>query len=391
MRVLTINTGSSSLKAAVYADRATRLVFDAEAERIGQGGSLRVVDGKGTVLLEQQQHFNDHTAAVEALLDWLAGRDEGRFEVAGHRIVYGGPTYSAPRPIDEPMLEALRRLVPLDPDHLPQAIAAVETLGRRQAGLRQFACFDTWFHHAMPPAARTLPLPRRFADDGVVRYGFHGLSYEYLSAELHKLDPRAGGLAVLAHLGSGCSMAAVRGGTGVDTTMGFTPTGGLMMSTRSGDLDPGVLLHLLDGYRMAPADVGELVNRRSGLLGVSGTSGDMRDLLAREAEDQHAAEAIELFCYGASKAIGALAAALGGLDTLVFAGGIGEHAAPIRERICAPLAFLGVRLDAERNRNHAPVISPDGGPATVRVIPTDEDIVIARHTIELSRGRQADV
>jgi acetate kinase len=276
-------------------------------------------------------------------------------------------------------------LAAIVPDHLPQAIAAIRAVQRAYPLLPQVACFDTAFHRRMPRVAQIFALPRRFADDGVLRYGFHGLSYESIMQQLRALDGvAANGRVVIAHLGNGASMAAVRGGRGIDTTMGLTPTGGLVMGTRSGDLDPGVLLSLLQRERMVPTALNALVNRQAGLLGVSGISADMRDLLARQATDPAAAEAIELFCYQARKFLGALAAALGGLDTLVFTAGIGEHAAPIRERICAGLEFLGIRLDPERNRAHAPIISAEGSLVTVRVMTTDEDRMIARHTVQVA-------
>lgn len=274
--------------------------------------------------------------------------------------------------------------MPLDPDHLPQALAAIDGMRRIYPSVPQVACFDTAFHRRMPPVAQLYPLPREIRDAGVSRYGFHGLSYEYIMHALREVDHiAADGRVLIAHLGNGASMAAVRGGTAVDTTMGFTPAGGLVMSTRTGDLDPGVLLYLLEVRRMSPQALNRLVNREAGLLGVSGASADMRDLLEREAADPWAAAAIGLFCYQARKFIGALATALAGLDTLVFTGGIGEHAAPIRARICDGMAFLGIRLDPHRNERHAPIISTDGAPVTVRVMATDEDRMIARHTYRL--------
>jgi acetate kinase len=236
----------------------------------------------------------------------------------------------------------------------------------------------------MPRVARLYALPRDLAEGGVLRYGFHGLSYEYVVGELRRVDRAAyDGRVVVAHLGNGASMAAVRGGVGVDTTMGFTPTGGLVMGTRSGDLDPGVPLYLLEERGLTPTEVSDLVNKQAGLLGVSGTSADMRDLLDREAYDVRAAEAVALFCYQAKKFLGALAAALGGLDALVFTGGIGEHSATVRERICEGLGFLDIRLDPDRNSAHAPVISSEDTAVSVRVIPTDEDLMVARHTRRL--------
>jgi acetate kinase len=248
----------------------------------------------------------------------------------------------------------------------------------------QAAAFDTTFHSRMSRVARLFALPRQFLEEGILRYGFHGLSYEYVMGELTFLNPdAAAGRIVIAHLGNGASMVGVRDGVGVDTTMGFTPTGGLAMGTRTGDLDPGVLVYLLEEKGFNPQKIGELVNRQAGLLGVSETSADMRDLLSREPDDPRAAEAVALFCYQAKKFLGALAAALGGLDTLVFTGGIGEHAATVRWRICSGLEFLGVRIDPRRNAAHAPIVSRDDESVTVRVIPTDEDLMIARHTREL--------
>jgi acetate kinase len=248
------------------------------------------------------------------------------------------------------------------------------------------ATFDTAFHSRMPRVARLFALPRQLADEGVLRYGFHGLSYEYVMGRLRDLDPEAASSRILiAHLGNGASMVGVRGGVGVDTTMGFTPTGGLVMGTRSGDLDPGVLLYMLEERGLSPPEIGELINRRAGLLGVSETSADMRDLLSREANDPRADEAISLFCYQAKKFLGALAAALGGFDTLIFTGGIGEHAAAVRWRICEGLEFLGLRPDGSRNAESAAIVSLDDAPVTVRVIPTDENLMIARHTRRLVR------
>jgi acetate kinase len=392
-RVLTINTGSSSLKASLYeAGAAESRRLELEADRIGRAGSrVRVTDGAGAVLDDEPLALPHFEAALAALFGWL--RDRGQTEppdVVGHRVVHGGRRHRAPQRITPSLLVDLRALVPLAPEHLPQSLTAIGAVERAYPGMVQVACFDTAFHRDMPAVAQRYPLPRELGDAGVIRYGFHGLSYEYLVEQLRALDgERAGGRAVLAHLGNGASMAAVRNGGPVDTTMGFTPTGGLVMGTRSGDLDPGVLLYLLQerGVKSA-AMLGELVNRQAGMLGVSTTSGDMRDLLAREATDPRAGEAVDLFCYQARKFVGALAAALGGLDTLVFSAGIGEHAAPVRARIAAGLEFLGVELDPGRNAAHAPVISREGSRVAVRVIPTDEDRMIARHTARLLRAER---
>ncbi|MDQ4001953.1 MAG: acetate/propionate family kinase, partial [Actinomycetota bacterium] len=335
---------------------------------------------------ERQDDLPDHAAALDALLSRLRDRglDQDDLTAVGHRIVHGGDRYREPQRVAPEVVADLRALVPIDPNHLPQAIAAIEAVGRAYPAVPQVVCFDTAFHSRMPRVARLYALPRDLAEGGVVRYGFHGLSYEYVMEELRRLDPEAyDGRVVVAHLGNGASMAAVWGGVGVDTTMGFTPTGGLVMGTRSGDLDPSVPLFLLEERGLTVTEVSDLVNKQAGLLGVSGTSADMRDLLDREASDPRAAEAVALFCYGAKKFLGALAAALGGLDALVFTGGIGEHAGPVRERVCEGLEFLGIRLDRGRNAAHAPVISGDAAAVTVRVVPTDEDLMVARHTRRL--------
>jgi len=386
VRVLTVNTGSSSLKAAVYlmgGEREAR-VLSAQAERIGLPDSrFRVVDAQDRVLADGGAALPDHDAALRALFAELERRDQAP-EIVGHRIVHGGAAYSEPDLVTPALVAALEALVPIAPDHLPQAIQAIRTVGRAFPSLPQAACFDTAFHRRMPRVARQYALPRRFEESGVVRYGFHGLSYEYIVHALRATAPaEAAGRAVIAHLGNGASMAAVSKGVSRDTTMGFTPAGGLVMGTRPGDLDPGVLIYLLQEQHMAPAALAAMVNQEAGLLGVSGTSGDMRDLLEREATDPHAAEAVALFCYQAKKFLGALAAGLGGIGTLVFTGGIGEHAAPVRARICAGLEFLGIRLNEARNAAHAPVISEDGSPVIVRVMKTDEDLMIARHTRRL--------
>jgi acetate kinase len=401
IHILTINTGSSSLKAGLYAlesrvdqgdDPQPTRVLAAHVERIGApgaaGGRLRVVDAHDATLLAQPCDLPDHGSALRAV---LAAFDSlglcGALAAIGHRVVHGGAEHREPEVVTPDLCDALRQLLPIDPDHLPQAIAAIELLGQVYPRVAQVACFDTAFHRHMPRVAQLYALPRRYWDDGVRRYGFHGLSCESILRALRAEDSVAArGRVIVAHLGNGASMTAVRGGIGLDTTMGFTPTGGLVMGTRTGDLDPSVPLYLLHAHGMSPEALNRLVNQQAGLLGVSGSSADMRDLLAREAEDPEAAVAIALFCYQAKKYLGALTAVLGGLDTLVFTGGIGEHAAPIRARICADLEYLDILLDALRNAAHAPIISPDGASVVVRVIPTDEDRTIARHTFAVLRG-----
>ncbi len=385
--LLTINTGSSSLKAAVYriAAREKRLL-SADARRIGlDRGQLGIADADGKTLFKQDEPLADHGAALKRILGWLA--DNGRLQSlvgVGHRVVHGGLEYQSPQLVDAALVAGLKALVPLAPDHLPQSIDAIESISRLLPRVPQVACFDTAFHRTLPDRARTLALPRAFKEQGVVRFGFHGLSYEYLVEQLRATDPvHAGGRAVLAHLGNGASMAAVQGGESRDTSMGFTPAGGLVMGTRTGDLDPGVLVYLLQTQGLSPTALNQLVNKQSGLLGISASSPDMRVLLDARGSDPRAAEAVEIFCYQARKCLGAYAAALGGLDTVVFAGGIGENSPDVRQQICAELDFLGVRLDPSRNRRQAAVISADDSRVTVRVIKTDEDLMIARHTNRL--------
>jgi acetate kinase len=298
----------------------------------------------------------------------------------GHRVVHGGPKFSQPKRITPEMLEELRRLSPFDPEHLPEEILLTEEFHRRFPALPQVACFDTAFHHNMPRVAQILPIPRQYEAQGVRRYGFHGLSYAYLMGELDRLagTEAAQGRVILAHLGNGASLAAVHHGKSVDTSMSFTPAAGVPMSTRTGDIDPGLVWYLAQTGHMDAKGFNEMANFKSGLLGVSETSSDMRDLLEHEKQDVRAAEAVALFCYQVKKWIGALAAALGGLDTLVFAGGIGENAPPVRARICEGLKFLGIEIDEKTNTANEGVISSPASRVPVRVIPTDEESMIAK-------------
>lgn len=384
--VLAINSGSSTIRFAVYDVGTTpRRRLDGKIDRIGLSGTtLLVNDSAGTPQAPRRLAAVDHRTAVGFLLDWLETQPVfASVTAAGHRVVHG-MRHAEPERVTPKLLAELHRITPYDPDHLRREIGMIEALSRRHPRLPQVACFDTAFHRTMPRVARLLPLPRRYAAKGVERYGFHGLSYAYLMEELRRLDPAAADRRViLAHLGNGASLAAVRHGTSIDTSMGFTPAAGLVMSTRTGDLDPGLAYYLARTERMTAARFQQLVTHESGLVGVSGTSSDLRDLLAREARDVRAAEAVALFCYQAKKWIGSFAAALGGLDTLVFAGGIGENAPLIRERICDGLDFLGIELDRTRNEKNAPRISPDAGRVTVRVIRTDEELMIARSVIRV--------
>jgi acetate kinase len=381
--ILTINGGSSSIKFALFeAGDSLRRILEGEIDRIGlQEATLRVKGGDPGDNFSRPVAAPDHTVAVGTLMDWIEGR-LGRVQLAGvgHRVVHGGPKYSDPQLISGEMVEYLHQLTPFDPEHLPEEILLTEAFHRRFPDLPQVACFDTAFHHDLPRVARLLPIPRRYEAQGVRRYGFHGLSYAFLMEELARLagTEAAQGRTILAHLGNGASLAAVHQAKPVDTSMSFTPTAGLPMSTRSGDLDPGLVWYLARTEKMSAKQFNEMVNSESGLLGVSETSSDMRDLLDHETQDVRAAEAVALFCYQVKKWIGAFAAALGGLDTLVFAGGIGEKAPTVRSRVCEGLGFLGVELEEKQNSANAGVISAAGSRVSIRVINTDEEWMIAK-------------
>jgi acetate kinase len=386
--VLTINGGSSSIRFAIFeAARTPRRLLQGKMDRIGsEHASLTVEPQAGQAPVHLEVESGKRTAAVDFLMDWL--ESQPLFKTiggVGHRVVHG-MLRTAPQLVTAQLLKELKRIIPFDPEHLPRELELIEALLRRYPQLPQAVCFDTAFHRSMPRVATQLPIPRRYAAKGVQRYGFHGLSYTFLMQELARLgDPAAGrGRVILAHLGSGASLAAVRDGRCIDTSMGFTPAAGLVMGTRSGDLDPGLMSYLAINDAMNAMQFQTMVNHESGMLGISQSSADVRDLLDREAGDPRAAEALALFCYQARKWIGSFAAALGGLDTLVFAGGIGENAAPVRRRICDGLEFLGIHLDEDANIRHAQRISADSGsPVTVRVIRTDEESVIAAASIGL--------
>ena len=386
-RILTINGGSSSIKFAVYqvSEPLERGIYG-RVDRIGLSRTnLTFTDPDGSPQTGLSLTTADHKSAVDFLIDWLAKQiDFKSVRAVGHRVVHG-MKHSAPELVTQELLDELNRIRPYDPEHLPREIELIEAFRQRHPKLLQLACFDTAFHHDMPRVAKLLPIPRRFDAKGVQRYGFHGLSYAYLMEELARLgDPAATkGRIILAHLGNGASMAAVRDGKSIDTSMSFTPTAGLVMSTRSGDLDPGLAPYLARTEQITTNQFYKMVNHESGLLGVSEISSDMRDLLDHETQDLRAAEAVALFCYQAKKWIGSFAAALGGLDTFVFAGGIGENAPLIRERICEGLDFLGMEVNEARNRENASLISKDTGRVAVRVIQTDEQLVIARSVIRV--------
>lgn len=389
--ILTINSGSSSVKFSLHemGEREVRVLSGA-LERIGLNTGLFHARGPGgETLIEQHQSLADHDVALQTLLQWLPQHSANDLAAVGHRLVYGGREHTRPARITAELVAALGRLIPFAPEHLPHELKAIQAVSSAHPGMKQAACFDTAFHSALPEVAKMYPLPRSLFHEGVMRYGFHGLSYEYVLGELGKEAGAAAarGRVIMAHLGNGASMAAVKDGKPADTTMGLTPAGGLMMGTRSGDLDPGVMLYLLEEKNLSPAMAREIVNRQSGLLGVSGISSDMQDLLGKQAQDPRAAGAIRLYCYQARKFLGGLAALLGGLDTLVFTAGIGENAPAIRSRICEGLEFLGIRLDPQRNQTNSSVISASDSAVTVRVIKTDEEKMIARHTRDLLSRR----
>ena len=380
--ILTINGGSSSIKFAVYDADVSVLTrgLHGHLDRIGlPDATLTFADSDTGQPSSRAVEATTYSAAVHFLVNWLTKQPFfASITAVGHRIVHG-MTHTEPERITPELVADLRRISAYDPDHLPAEIELIEAVQKCRPDLLQIACFDTAFHRTMPRVAQLLPIPRRFDAQGIRRYGFHGLSYAYLMAELARIDPNAAqSRIILAHLGSGASLAAVRDGKSIDTSMGFTPTGGLPMGTRTGDLDPGVAWYLMQAEQLTPAQFNHLINHESGLLGVSETSSDMRNLLARQSDDARAAEAVELFCYQTKKEIGAFAAVLGGLDTLVFSGGIGEKAPEVRIRICQGLAFLGIDLDEQRNATNADIISTDASRVTVRVMPTDEERMIAQ-------------
>jgi len=384
-RIMTINGGSSSIKFALFeCGNPLEKILEGEIGRIGlQQSRLRMSGRDPADNFSRSVTAPDHLTATALLIDIIRARsDAGALAAVGHRVVHGGPNYSQPMQITPEMIKDLRGLSSFDPEHMPEEILLIETFQRRFPALPQVACFDTAFHHDLPRVAQILPIPRRYEAQGLRRYGFHGLSYAFLMEELARVAgaEAAQGRVVLAHLGNGASLAAVHGGKPVDTSMGFTPAAGVPMGTRSGDLDPGLAWYLARTENIGAKQFNEMVNSGSGLLGISETSSDMRDLLALEPRDIRAAEAVALFCYQIRKCIGAYAAAMGGLDTLVFAGGIGENAPVIRSRICAGLEFLGMDIEEDRNATSAAVISGASGRVAVRVIRTDEARMIARMT-----------
>jgi acetate kinase len=389
--ILAINGGSSSIKFALFsADPSHRRILSGQVERLGMPGTLLTARREGSPAIDKRpltsKTFDD---GIQQLVAYLHEQtDRSAIGAIGHRVVNGGLHLLDHQLITPEVISELRQMQPLDLDHLPREIGLIDEFAKAFGGVPQVACFDTAFHKNIPRVAQLLPIPRRYLDAGVRRFGFHGLSYTYLMSQLAIVagDDAANGRVILAHLGSGASMAAVRDGKPIDTTMAFTPTSGLMMGTRPGDLDPGLLVYLMKDQKLSTSDMGKFISQKCGLIGVSEASADARDLLAVRGADRRADEAIELFCYQAKKQLCMLTSTLGGLDTIIFAGGIGEHAPDIRAEICQGLDFLGVKIEASRNTGGRDVISADDSRVTVRIIPTDEEIVIARIACAIAAG-----
>lgn len=392
--ILVINCGSSSLKFAVFglADGLDRLLWGSVSGIGTEQGRFRVVDAQGRTTEDTEETLSDHSAAIERVDDALRQQDERLGLIGiGHRVVHGGPDCDCPKRVDDDLLRRLQHLIPLAPLHLPPNLAGIAAMRSRFPKVPQLACFDTAFHHGLPEVARRTGLPREYEAQGVRRYGFHGLSYEFIVEDMarrHGADS-LGERLVVAHLGNGASMAAIRHGRSVETTMGFSALGGMPMGTRSGDLDPGIVLYLA-GRGLSHEELEKLLYRRSGLLGISGVSADMRELFARRKDTPEAGQAIDFFCHRARHFVGALSAALGGLDRLIFTGGIGAKAPAVRSQICDGLGYLGVKLDSRRNSDPEPEISAVDSRVQIEAVTTDEELMIARHVQRmLTDGREA--
>jgi acetate kinase len=385
--ILTLNAGSSTLKFSLWQSGTgmdLRELFRGEVEKIGIDPHLSAWGPGGEAVIDRG--FGEgganltHEDLLRELFAWLSQQRQDELEAIGHRIVHGGATFTAPVCINDDVLDKLSKLEPLAPLHQPHNLSGVRTCAALHPHVPQVACFDTAFHQTMDPLAHRLGLPRAYDEEGVRRYGFHGLSYEFIARRLGTIDPDLSrGRVIVAHLGNGASLCAMRNGRSVDTTMGFTALDGLLMGTRPGTLDPGAVTYLMREHGMSAAEIEDLLYHRSGLVGVSGISSDMRILLG--SSDPHAREAVDLFVFRAAREIGALAASLGGLDGLVFTAGIGEHASAIRSHLCARCAWLGVMLDERANGAGKIRITTEGSRVRVYVIPTDEERMIAEHTV----------
>jgi acetate kinase len=389
--IAALNVGSSSLKFALFrclgADPYLERLTSGSFVQIGaRRSSFTVRDGTGSIVAQENLSLGSGSSPTRELSRWMDAHQYGaRLAAVGHRIVHGGRWFASPQPVTLPLFRRLRALSAFDPEHLPAELEGIRLVRDRYPHLLQVACFDTAFHRTMPRLAQLYAIPRRWTANGILRYGFHGLSCEYVVEHLAAAlgNQRVPDRLVVAHLGNGCSMTAIRNGRSIDTTMGFTPTGGMVMSTRSGDLDPEVVVYMAQHSQRTTAQLSRVLNRESGLLGISGSSGDMRVLLRRARRDLQSREAVDLFCYQAGKSLGALASVLGGIDTLVFTGGIGENAPEIRRRIGLAASYLGVRIDPQRNARNLPIISTQASRVTVRVIPADEERIIAGHTFRI--------
>lgn len=385
--ILIINSGSSSIKFSFYkiADLTKQLLYGEIENNGAKNATLHftntITNQKNSIDVKSGEADD----AVNFFIDWLEKQDEFvSTRAIGHRIVHG-MKHTQSEKITPELLDELKKISSFDPEHLPEEIKLIKIFQKRYPALPQVACFDTSFHTSMPTVAKLLPIPRKYFSMGIQRYGFHGLSYSYLMEELYKLTGNKVDKEkiILAHLGNGASLAAIKDGNSIDTSMGFTPASGIPMSTRTGDLDPGVAWYLMQEEKVNAKQFNHLINHKSGLLGISETNSDIRELLKLQSTDNRASEAIELFCYQTKKWIGSFAAALGGLDTLVFSGGIGENAPEIRERVCNELQFLGIELDEKRNANNEAIISADNGKVIVRVIKTNEELMIAKSVCDV--------
>ncbi|MDD5773928.1 MAG: acetate/propionate family kinase [bacterium] len=392
MHILTVNRGSSSLKFTLFdmrdvgAPRAEPLL-SGSIERLGSASAaFQIKDNAGKSVLDQNLINKNSPQTIQIFLDWIKKYFSNyKLAAVGHRIVHGGSKLNKPCIITPEILDYLNSLIPFATEHLPVEIEVINAFKNTFPDILQIACFDTAFHCDKPDIAKMTPLPRELSKEGVIRYGFHGLSYEYIMSELKNMtgEKTANSRVVIAHLGNGSSMSAVKNSRCVETTMGFTPTGGLMMGTRCGDIDPGLIFYLLEQKSMPVSEVKNISIKRSGLLGVSEISSDVETLLKSEEKNPFAGEAINLYCYTAKKFIGSLASVLNGIDILIFTAGIGENAPSIRERICKNMEYLGIEIDLEKNNNNEAVISKEKSKATVRVMKTNEALMIARHTTNM--------
>jgi acetate kinase len=380
--ILTLNVGSSTVKFGLFpvVESDDALLQGVLEYSDSATAELRITDSTGRS--DSIQVVASRTSATAELLHFLTGHPLfASVQSVGHRLVHGGPKLRKPVRVDANVRAQLEEVIPFAPQHLPAELRAIDEVSRLAPSLVQIACFDTAFHSEIPTVARLFGLPRRLSNSGVVRFGFHGLSYEYVTSHLREhgeLPPRT----LVAHLGNGASIAAVLDGVCIDTSMGMTPSGGLVMSTRSGDLDPGVMLYLLRSRGCSASDLDDAINAKGGMLGISESSSDVRALLAASSTDSRAEDAIQIFCYQARKFIGAYAAVLGGVDALVFTGGIGEHSPEVRARICKGMAFLGIEIDPELNRANASVISTGHSGVVIRILKTREEVMIAWHVRE---------